>query len=155
GPGADHGNDGLGRADHVPALRHALLHRLRDAGPGEPRWQHRRHLHDVHAGEARVRYVVPLHRSAAEQCGAGDPLGADLINFVAALQTGPRLTCTLSPAVDLASLPKGPVLTSMKGQVKAGTDPKAADDDLTLTAVMTAGAAPLALDGTQDVLLRF
>jgi len=81
--------------------------------------------------------------------------GADLINFVAALQTGPRLTCTLSPAVDLASLPKGPVLTSVKGQVKTGTDPTAPDDDLTLTAVMTAGAAPLALDGTQDLLLRF
>jgi hypothetical protein len=81
--------------------------------------------------------------------------GAAFLNFIAALQTGPRLSCTVSPAVDLASLPKGPVLTSMKGQVKAGPDPTAADDDLTLTAVMTAGAVPLALDGTQDVLLRF
>jgi hypothetical protein len=81
--------------------------------------------------------------------------GAAFLNFVAALQTGPRLTCTLSPAVDLASLPKGPALTSVKGQVKAGPDPTAADDELTLTAVMTAGAVPLALDGTQDVLLRF
>jgi hypothetical protein len=79
--------------------------------------------------------------------------GADLINFVAALQTGPRLACTLSPAVDLASLPKGPTLTSVKGQVKNGTDPK--DDSLTLTAVMTTGAVPPVLDGSQDVLLRF
>jgi len=81
--------------------------------------------------------------------------GAAFLNFVAALQAGPRLSCTLSPAVDLASLPKGPALTSVKGQVKAGTDPTAADDDLTLTAVMTAGAVPPVLDGTQDVLLRF
>lgn len=81
--------------------------------------------------------------------------GAAFLNFVAALQAGPRLSCTLSPAVDLASLPKGPGLTSLKGQVKAGTDPTAPDDDLTLTAVMTAGAVPPVLDGTQDVLLRF
>jgi hypothetical protein len=79
--------------------------------------------------------------------------GADFINFVSNLQTGPRVTCTLSPAVDLASLPKGPTLTSMKGQVKNGTADT--DDALTLTAVVTNGATPPVVDGTQDVLLRF
>jgi hypothetical protein len=80
--------------------------------------------------------------------------GTDLINFVATLQTGPRLTCTLSPVPDLASLPKGPTLASVKGVVKNGTDPTTADDSLTLTAVMVLGATLPVLDGTQDVLLR-
>ncbi len=80
--------------------------------------------------------------------------GTDLINFVATLQTGPRLSCTLSPVPDLASLPKGPTLASVKGVVKNGTDPTIADDSLTLTAVMVLGATPPVLDGTQDVLLR-
>ncbi len=97
-------------------------------------------------------YLFP--GAALNSAGQVTLSGADLVNFVAVLQTGPRLSCTLSPAVDLASLPKGPVLTSVKGQVKAGPDPTAADDDLTLTAVMTAGAVPAVLDGTQDVLLR-
>ena len=81
--------------------------------------------------------------------------GTDLINFVAALQTGPRLSCTLSPAPDLASLPKGPTLASAKGVVKNGTDPETADDSLTLTAVVLLGATPPVLDSTQDVLVRF
>src|SRR5262245_53051817 len=101
------------------------------------------------AGTAYLFTGAPLNSA-----GQVTPSGAAFIIFVAALQSGPRLSCTLSPAVDLASLPKGPALTSVKGQVKAGTDPTAADDDLTLTAVMTAGAVPPVLDGTQDVLLR-
>jgi hypothetical protein len=79
--------------------------------------------------------------------------GADFINFVSTLQTGPRLTCTLSPAVALTSLPKGPALTSVKGQVKTGTG--AADDALTLTAAWTNGTTAPVVDGTKDVLLRF
>src|SRR5262249_14696216 len=60
----------------------------------------------------------------------------------------------LSPAPDLASLPKGPTLASTRGVVKNGTDPETADDSLTLTAVLLLGATPPVLDGTQDVIVR-
>jgi hypothetical protein len=81
-------------------------------------------------------------------------VGTGLVTFQLALQTGTGLTCRLSPVPDLASLPKGPKLKSSKGKIKIGPDATAADDEVTLTAVVAVGATPPVLDGTQDVLLR-
>ena len=81
-------------------------------------------------------------------------VGTDFINFQLPLQTGCGMTCQLAPAADLASLPKGPSLSAVKGKVKTGPDAAAPDDELTLTAVLASGATPPVLDGSQDVLLR-
>jgi hypothetical protein len=80
--------------------------------------------------------------------------GTDFVNFQLPLQTGTGLTCQLSPVPNLADMPKGPTLVSANGKVKTGPDATAADDGLTLVAVLAAGARPLPIDGTQDVLLR-
>jgi hypothetical protein len=94
---------------------------------------------------------------------AGEPLkadgtmrlvGTDFINFQIALQTGAGMTCRLTPAPDLASLPRGPSLAAVKGKVKAGPDANAPDDALTLTAVLVPGETPPVLDGSADLLLR-
>jgi hypothetical protein len=55
---------------------------------------------------------------------------------------------------DLSTLPKGPKLQAAKGKIKVGPDPAAADDEVTLTAIVAIGATAPVLDGTQDVLLR-
>jgi hypothetical protein len=81
-------------------------------------------------------------------------VGTGLVTFQLALQTGTGLTCRLSPVPDLASLPKGPKLKSSKGKIKVGPDATAADDEVTLTAVVANGATAPVLDGSQDVLLR-
>src|SRR5262249_55056822 len=81
-------------------------------------------------------------------------VGTDFINYQIPLQTGTGLTCTLAPAPALNTLPKGATLASVKGVTKKGTDPNAADDSLTLTAVLVPGATAPVLDGSQDVLLR-
>ena len=81
--------------------------------------------------------------------GTGSILYAGL-----ALQTGTGLTCQLSPVPNLAEMPKGPTLVSAKGKVKPGPDANAADDGVTLVAVLASGARPLPVDGAQDVLLR-
>ena len=80
-------------------------------------------------------------------------VGTDYINFQVALQTGCGMTCKISPAPDLATLAKGPSLASVTGKVKAGADPSTPDDELTLKAVLVAGATPPTVDGNQDVLL--
>ena len=81
-------------------------------------------------------------------------VGTGLVTFQLALQTGTGLTCRLSPVPDLSTLPKGPKLQAAKGKIKVGPDPAAADDDVTLTAIVEIGATAPVLDGTQDVLLR-
>jgi len=81
-------------------------------------------------------------------------VGTGLVTFQLALQTGTGLTCRLSPVPDLSTLPKGPKLQASKGKIKIGPDPAAADDDVTLTAIVAIGATAPVLDGTQDVLLR-
>ena len=81
--------------------------------------------------------------------------GTGFINFQLPLQTGTGLTCRLSPVPTLTDLPKAPTLASMKGKVKPGTDPNAADDTITLKAVLVGGAAALEVDGSQNVVLRF
>ena len=81
-------------------------------------------------------------------------VGTGLVTFQLALQTGTGLTCRLSPVPDLSTLPKGPKLQAAKGKIKVGPDPAAADDEVTLTAVVAIGATAPVLDGTQDVLLR-
>jgi hypothetical protein len=81
-------------------------------------------------------------------------VGTDFINYQLPLQTGCGMTCRLSPAPDLASLPKGSSLAAVKGKVKVGPDAAAADDDLTLTTVLVSGDTAPVLDGSQDLLLR-
>jgi hypothetical protein len=82
-------------------------------------------------------------------------VGTGLVTFQLALQTGTGLTCRLSPVPDLSTLPKGPKLQAAKGKIKVGPDPAAADDEVTLTAIVAIGAPPApVLDGSQDVLLR-
>jgi hypothetical protein len=92
-----------------------------------------------------------------QQLGADGVLrlvGTGFINFQIALQTGTGLTCRLAPAPNLAEMPKGPSLASVKGKVKPGPDLTIADDELTLTAVLVSGKTPPDLDGSQDVVLR-
>ena len=81
-------------------------------------------------------------------------VGTGLVTFQLALQTGTGLTCKLSPVPDLATLPKGPKLASVKGKIKLGSDTTPADDQLTVTAGLVSGAKPPLLDGNQDVILR-
>jgi len=81
-------------------------------------------------------------------------VGTDFINYQLPLQTGCGMTCKVAPAPDLASLPRGPSLLKVKGKVKAGGDPAAADDEITLTAVLVSGDTPPTLDGSRDTLLR-
>jgi len=81
-------------------------------------------------------------------------VGTDFINYQIPLQTGTGLTCTIAPAPALATLPKGAELALAKGTTKTGSDPEAADDSLTLIAVLVPGATAPVLDGSQDVLLR-
>jgi len=81
-------------------------------------------------------------------------VGTGLVTFQLALQTGTGLTCKLSPVPDLATLPKGPKLASVKGKIKLGSDTTPADDQLTVTAGLVSGATAPVLDGSQDVILR-
>src|SRR5262245_46921404 len=108
----------------------------------------------IQAVSAGSRYWL-FYGNALDSTGVLRLVGTGFINFQLPLQTGTGLTCQLSPAPDLAGLPKGPTLASVKGKVKPGSDPAAADDELTLTAALVSGANPIAMDGSQDVLLRF